>query len=266
MWKNIITSSTFRSLNRATARAATCTRFLSTWTSSRAASPWQILGLEPGTEVEDIDIAYRKLLLQVHPDQGGTTEAFLRVKQAREVLVAQSNPALFEHSKSGLRKRSFAQRFDATVRTNDLDEAWSMWSVVMSNQLDEPITVAMCETYLQLLTSTGKEEKAREREKDKAAATSAEDSTNQVVPERWEGLLVAMDAFEYLKENQQFEQTGVEEAAWNGLLWHLAQLPRDEIGGSAIMNDILVVCKRMDSLNVPQDLELLRTHIFQGRS
>ena len=55
---------------------------------------------------------------------------------------------------------------------------------------------------------------------------------------------------------------GEEIAAWNGLLWHLAQLPE----GWSSMNDILIVCKRMDMLGIQQDLELLRTHIFVGRT
>ena len=81
-----------------------------------------------------------------------------------------------------------------------------------------------------------------------------------------EGLLVAMDAFFLLREHDNYDGTGVEEGAWNGLLWHLAQLPRDEAGGSAVMNDILTVCKRMDDLGVQYDMELLRTQVFPGRT
>ena len=76
-----------------------------------------------------------------------------------------------------------------------------------------------------------------------------------------------MDAFQVLRENGQFQnKEAVEENVWNGLLWHLAQLPRDEEGGSLVMNDILTVCKRMDMLNIQQDQELLRTQIFMGRT
>ena len=255
----------FNTFSSWTASSSKTKRFntFSSWTasSSKAASPREILGVSPTSTLEEIDIAYRKLLLQVHPDQGGTTEAFLRVKQAREILTVQSNPELEQQSGGGLRKKSFEKRFQEAVSSKQLDQAWSLWSIVMSNQLEDPLSIGMCETYLQLLTTeTGIKEKASV---DKPAV-QVEGVTN----ERWEGLLVACDAFQYLRENNQFGDSTlkVEEQAWNGLLWHLAQLPRNEAGGSAVMNDILLVCKRMDTLDILQDLELLRTQIFQGRT
>ena len=233
---------------------------LSSWTSSsnKASSPWEILSLPTTANPTEIDIAYRSLLMKVHPDHGGTTEEFLRVKQAREVLIVQSNPDL-EIKSTGLRKKSFAKRFDEAVTSHDLDHAWSLWSLVMSNQSPEPVSLSMCETYLQLLTRSGALDKPNESNETKEGGDAV------VTNDRWAGLLVAMDAFQSLRESNQFG-IGMEEGAWNGLLWHLAQLPRDEVGGSAVMNDILTVCKRMDSLDIPQDLELLRTHIFQGRT
>ena len=252
-----------KALLRTTIRLNKTKRFntFSSWTasSSKAASPREILGVSPTSTLEEIDIAYRKLLLQVHPDQGGTTEAFLRVKQAREILTVQSNPELEQQSGGGIRKKSFEKRFQEAVTSKELDHAWSLWSIVMSNQLEDPLSIGMCETYLQLLTETGIKEKASVD-----SAVQVEGVTN----ERWEGLLVACDAFQYLRENNQFGNSNlkVEEQAWNGLLWHLAQLPRNEAGGSAVMNDILLVCKRMDTLDILQDLELLRTQIFQGRT
>ena len=62
-------------------------KYLSTWNSNsvKSVSPYEILGLPTTAQPQEIDIAYRKLLMKVHPDHGGSTEAFLRVKQAREV-------------------------------------------------------------------------------------------------------------------------------------------------------------------------------------
>ena len=62
-----------------------------TWLN-RSASPWTILALPSDIKNQNkqaIDKAYRQMLLQVHPDHGGTTETFLRVKQARDTLVVQ---------------------------------------------------------------------------------------------------------------------------------------------------------------------------------
>ena len=235
-------------------------KYLSTWNSNsvKSVSPYEILGLPTTAQPQEIDIAYRKLLMKVHPDHGGSTEAFLRVKQAREVLIAQSNPDLEIKSSGGIRKKSFAQRFNDAVKSRELDQAWSLWSIVLANNLhDEPVTLEMCETYLQLLTQSSVTEKKQHQDT----------TTEGVIVTRWEGLLVAMDAFQVLRENGQFQnKEAVEENVWNGLLWHLAQLPRDEEGGSLVMNDILTVCKRMDMLNIQQDQELLRTQIFMGRT
>ena len=237
-------------------------KYLSTWNSNsvKSVSPYEILGLPTTAQPQEIDIAYRKLLMKVHPDHGGSTEAFLRVKQAREVLIAQSNPDLEIKSSGGIRKKSFAQRFNDAVKSRELDQAWSLWSIVLANNLhDEPVTLEMCETYLQLLTQSSVTEKIEKQHQDT--------TTEGVIVTRWEGLLVAMDAFQVLRENGQFQnKEAVEENVWNGLLWHLAQLPRDEEGGSLVMNDILTVCKRMDMLNIQQDQELLRTQIFMGRT
>ena len=116
-------------------------------------TPWQILGIEMNSSKEEIDKSYRKLLLSVHPDHGGTTEDFLRVRQAREVLVTQldSSYEINTHG-GGLRKKSFENRFNEAIKKSDLDEAWDLWSLVLANQLQEPLTLRICEIYLEYIS------------------------------------------------------------------------------------------------------------------
>eukprot|EP00946_MAST-07B_sp_MAST-7B-sp1_P000074 g74.t1 len=218
-------------------------------------SPWEVLGVPAEASREEIDDAYRSLIFEHHPDHGGTTEDFLRVKQARESLVARLDPdlELDGGSGDGLRRKGFGQRFEEAVQRHDLDKAWTLWASAMSGVQDIDITADITETYLQLLT------KSSPRETSPSDASA--DGARSVPKLRWEGLLVSMDAFQHLRETGLLSG-GEEKAAWNGLLWHLAQLPE----GWSSMNDILIVCKRMDMLGIQQDLELLRTHIFVGRT
>ncbi len=48
------------------------------------ASPYEILGVDPDAEEAEIVDAYRERVKETHPDQGGSTEAFLAVKTAFE--------------------------------------------------------------------------------------------------------------------------------------------------------------------------------------
>jgi ferredoxin len=52
------------------------------------ASPFEILGLDPSADDDEIIEAYRRRVKEVHPDQGGSKEAFTAVRDAYEQLMS----------------------------------------------------------------------------------------------------------------------------------------------------------------------------------
>ena len=49
-------------------------------------SPFTVLGVEPGADDEVVRAAYRTLMKKHHPDQGGSAEEFMRIKEAYEAI------------------------------------------------------------------------------------------------------------------------------------------------------------------------------------
>ncbi|MEF8856638.1 MAG: J domain-containing protein, partial [Haloplanus sp.] len=54
-------------------------------------APFEVLGVDRDADDATVDQAYRRRVMETHPDQGGSTRAFQRVKAAYERIVAMRN-------------------------------------------------------------------------------------------------------------------------------------------------------------------------------
>ena len=52
-----------------------------------------VLGVAAGADADTIRAAHRRLMADIHPDRGGSTEEARRVNAARDLLLAQGKPA-----------------------------------------------------------------------------------------------------------------------------------------------------------------------------
>lgn len=50
-------------------------------------SPFDVLGIDPETDRSEVERAYRRRVKETHPDLGGSTREFLRVRQAYEAIT-----------------------------------------------------------------------------------------------------------------------------------------------------------------------------------
>jgi len=48
---------------------------------------YAVLGLPAGATRDEIQLAYRRLIQRVHPDQGGSADLAARLNRARDVLL-----------------------------------------------------------------------------------------------------------------------------------------------------------------------------------
>lgn len=53
----------------------------------RSINPFEVLGLSSKASLDEVKVAFRKKALEHHPDQGGSTEAFLELRRAWESIV-----------------------------------------------------------------------------------------------------------------------------------------------------------------------------------
>ena len=192
----------------------------------------RVLGIDSKSDVEDVKKAYRKLLFQTHPDHGGDSASFLRVKQAFDTLMARHDPSRARRADGMVSEDSLAKTFREAVNGGDETTAWEIWGIFLSSSdKDERVSKDVMELYLQLCGQTQA------------------------------GYIVALDALFQLRDSGTFgshPDIVPEDEAYNMLLWHIAQTP--ETWGR--MDDVLNVLARMDELHIQPDLALLESQLF----
>lgn len=85
-------------------------------------SHYEVLGVSPESDREEIRRAYRSLLKDHHPDQGGSREEFLRIKDAYEQITGESAPPRGKAVAGAiLEERATDPTFDPEIREERLE-------------------------------------------------------------------------------------------------------------------------------------------------
>ncbi|MFB6255874.1 MAG: ferredoxin Fer [Haloplanus sp.] len=91
--------------------------------------PFETLDVDPDADDAEVDEAYRRRVMQTHPDQGGSARAFQEVKNAYERILAMENGDAADADRDD---SETADRHDAGSRVEYLnyeviaDRGWSM--------------------------------------------------------------------------------------------------------------------------------------------
>ena len=54
----------------------------------------EALGLQPNATMEEVRLAYKQQAQQIHPDKGGTAEAFLKLREHYEAALLEASKPL----------------------------------------------------------------------------------------------------------------------------------------------------------------------------
>jgi len=105
-------------------------------------SPYSVLGVTPGAEEEAVRDAYRSLLKDHHPDHGGTTEKFIRIKEAYEAI--QRNDTTARAARAGGSDSVRRSTDGGTTRTGGGGTATARGSTVELTEHADPEAVDCC--------------------------------------------------------------------------------------------------------------------------
>jgi curved DNA-binding protein CbpA len=96
-------------------------------------SPFKVLGVDPGADDEEVERAYRRRVVETHPDQGGSTEAFQLVRAAYDAIESGDADAFSEDEVEASSDDDFTgQPESATTRVEYLnydavsDAGWTL--------------------------------------------------------------------------------------------------------------------------------------------
>ena len=103
-------------------------------------SPFDVLGIDPDADADEIERAYRSRVKEAHPDQGGSTAAFREVRAAYERLMNDDYDPREQRDQSA--------DPDPTARDDETPESGPTATAPREATTDEPTPVAATVEYL----------------------------------------------------------------------------------------------------------------------